>query len=154
MDIKIEGVAEVCDWFASAPAALVDVAVTTGLHAAGSVIEQAIDESAALHTREVRIGGDSAYQSMITGLDVRVTLDEGHRGGRAEVGFFGQPQASVANWVEFGHREVGHKPGEKPLGDVPEQPFMRPAADAVEEDAIDAFVEAVDGAVKQFQEAA
>lgn len=160
--IRVNGVEEVCAWLDKAPDLLFNVALIRGLHAAGEVIERAIDLRAAKHEREIRIGGDAAYPAMILGLKLKVALYDGKRAGNAQIGFFGYA-ASVANWVEFGHRIVlpsqtetyvddrGRRRRGKYIGrDVPEYPFMRPAADESTEAAMDAFVGAVDETVAQF----
>ena len=79
---------------------------------------------------------------LLEDLGTTVTLDADFRGGEAATGFSGK-QGSVARWVEYGHREVGHKPAKKEEGTVQPHPFMRPAAEMAAEPAVDAFVDAV-----------
>jgi hypothetical protein len=76
-----------------------------------------------------------------------VTLDAQFRGGVAEVGF-GTKQGHIANFVEYGHRMVGHKPGKKELGMVAAHPFMRPAAEVSADAAIDAFADSLEATLK------
>jgi hypothetical protein len=146
----IEGLEECCADLLRLKPAVCGVAVTRGLHAAGEVIEAAIDVRTPVRTN--RIGGDKDYPSLITDLSVKVTLDSGGRGGLAEVGFF--KQAYVAQWVEYGHRMVGHSPGKKNQGSVPAHPFLRPAADASEDAAVEAFIGSVNNSLAEFSEEA
>lgn len=153
---SVTGIEECCADLLRLKPALGAVAVTRGLHAAGAVIERAIDFKTP--TRIKRVGGDAEYPSLITRLEVRVTMDSQFRGGTVEVGFWGHG-ATVAKWVEFGHRMVGHGQGKetrmkawKDAGEamVPAHPFMRPAADLSEEEAVDAFIGVVNEVMAEF----
>jgi hypothetical protein len=75
-----------------------------------------------------------------------VELDAEFRGVHVSVGF--GKQGHVANWVEFGHRMMTHKPGSREVGFVPAHPFMRPAFEAGGDRAIDAFATTLAGTVR------
>ena len=140
--IEIEGLDEICHLLESAPKEAVPKALLAGFTAWGEVMQAAI--VSVTPVRQVRSGGDEEYPALIEDLAFTVTLDSTFRGGFAEVGF--GKQAYVARFVEYGHRQVSHgdsKQTRKELGQVAPHPFMRPAADAVGEEALDAFVSAV-----------
>jgi hypothetical protein len=149
------GIEECCADLRRVPPAVCGVGLVRGLHAAAEVIEREV--SLRTPTRTNRVGGDQDYPALVTDLQVRVTVDSQFRGGVAQIGFF--RNAYIANWLEFGHRMVGHgssKParnaawkagGEKM---VPAHPFMRPGADAAQEPAVEAFIDAVDDSLKEF----
>lgn len=153
----IAGLEECCADLRRLPPAVCGVAVTRGLNAAGEVIERAIDFKTP--TRVKRVGGDAKYPSLITRLEVRIALDSQFRGGRAEIGFFGYGSA-IAEWVEFGHRIIAHGKASKEARtkawlaageqSVPADPFIRTAADASEEPAVEAFIEAVNDTLAEF----
>jgi HK97 gp10 family phage protein len=129
--IKIEGIEEVCELLQQASRAAMPRALLHGLTAGAAVIEEYVAGRTPDKTGE-----------LLADLGTTVTLDSDFQGGIAEVGFGGK-QGHVANFVEYGHRMVGHKPGKKELGNVEPHPFMRPAAEAAAEEAIEAFVDAV-----------
>jgi len=150
MSGEVEGIEECCADLGRLQTAVAVVAVTRGLHAAAEVIEREIDVRTPV--RSTRIGGDKDYQALITDLQVKVTLDA-RRGSFAEIGFF--RSAYLAQWIEYGHRMVGHKPNLRFLDKwVPARPFLRPAADAAEEPAVQAFTDAVSETLAEFSEGA
>lgn len=126
--IEIDGVEEVAELFRNAPKESIPSALLKALSEAGRVIEEYMAGRTPDKTGE-----------LLANLDISVTLDSDFRGGYAEIGFSGE-QGHVARFVEFGHRMVGHKPDKKLLGQVEPHPFMRPAADASAEEALDVFV--------------
>jgi hypothetical protein len=128
--IEITGIEECCRMLSAAPKAAIPGALLHGLSAAGAVIEEAIDIRVPVKAGELK-----------TDLDMTVTLDSDFRGGVVAVGF--GAEGYKARWVEYGHHQIGHRPGKKDLGEVEPHPFMRPAADTCAESAIDAFVDAV-----------
>lgn len=71
-------------------------------------------------------------------LATEVLVDDDGRGGRAVTGFGGR-EASIARFVELGHREIGHEPLKEVEGAVEAHPFLRPAADTAEPSALRAF---------------
>jgi len=85
-----------------------------------------------------------------------IALDEEGNGGVASVGF--GKYGNVANMVEYGHRMVAHgaKHSDRMrnyegtlLGEVVAHPFMRPAAAASGDAAIEAFAESVETTLQQ-----
>jgi hypothetical protein len=147
--IAVDGIEEVCADLARAPGVVCGVGVLNGLRAAAGVIEREIDIRTRI--RDVRVGGDAAYPALITDLQSKFEMDSDNRGGTVEVGFF--RQSYVAVFLEYGHEMVGHGESEEArasLGNVKPYPFMRPAADACAEEALDAFVKAVDDALQDF----
>jgi HK97 gp10 family phage protein len=141
--ITVTGLGEVQRALAEAPRLIVANAYLKALQAAANVIEQEV----AIRTPERDEGSrneDDAH--LIDGLMTAVELDSQFRGGVAMVGF--GKQGHKAMWVEFGHRMVGHKPGKKQLGQVAARPFMRPAADASANKAIEAFADSLAESLK------
>ncbi len=61
----------------------------------------------------------------------------------AVLGFNDEEQERIALWVEYGHAEKGHAPGYKDLGEVEQHPFLRPAFEAAQERATEAFSESI-----------
>ncbi len=111
------------------------------LHAAADVIEAELDlrtpVQIALAGGDLVVEGGRLKESIVS----VVTLDSNYRGGMVEIGF--GKLGYIANFVEYGHRMVTHKPGSKEVGFVPAYPFMRPAAEAAAEPAIDAFAKSL-----------
>jgi len=125
--IDISGIEETCAWLTAAPANIAKGAIGKALTAACVPVVQALE----------------AHTPVLTGsleehLISDVALDANGRGGQAQVGY--GKQGYIARMVEYGHRQVGHKPkkadGGKP---VAAHPFMRPAAAESGEAAIEAF---------------
>lgn len=137
--ITVTGHDEVLRMLDRAPKVIVASAFVRGLAAAGEAVESAlwplvpIDQIASLNRSH---GGKGA---LVTRLVMDVQLDADARGGTVDVGF--GPLGHIALWVEYGHRMIGHKPGKKESSHspIPAHPFMRRAADASAETAIDAF---------------
>lgn len=105
------------------------------LKAAARPIEQALDARVPVaqgHLKAARV--------------TEITLDSRFRGGTVEIGY--GKQGHVANFLEYGHRMVGHKPFKKHEGEVKPHPFMRPAAAAAAEAAITAFADTLADEVK------
>jgi hypothetical protein len=74
---------------------------------------------------------------LIEALTYETELDTNGQGGRVRIGFGREGRRAM--WVEYGHRLMSHNPDEKEIGTVPAHPFMRPAADAAADAAIEAF---------------
>lgn len=137
--ITVEGTDQVCAMLAEAPKHAIPLALVRGFTAGGKVIEQYMVGRIPVRTGE-----------LLADLDVEVALDADSRGGYAAVGFShggsaerGLGQDYVARFLEYGHRMVGHKPDKKVLGKVEPYPFMRLAAEAAVEEAVEAFANAV-----------
>lgn len=109
---------------------------------AGTVISNAL----AAFTPE-RDEGDRNEENphLVDSIVIETEVDAEGRGVVVHVGFGNM--GYVANFVEYGHRMVGHKPDKKQLGMVQPKPFMRPAAAVAAEAAIDAFLTAIKGVI-------
>jgi HK97 gp10 family phage protein len=136
LTVKITGIAEVQKMLAEAPKNIVMLGFGRALNAGINVIAAAVAERVPVKEGE-----------LAAALVTEVVVDANARGGIASVGF--GKMGHRANWVEYGHRMVTHKPGKKQVGDVPAHPFMRPAADASADAAIDAFAETLAATLKQ-----
>lgn len=124
--VKITGIEEVQKMLAEAPKNVVQLGYGRALTAGINVF------AGALASRTpVRSG------KLAASLVIAVEVDSDARGGAAAVGF--GKQGHVANWVEYGHRMVGHAPNKKETGAVLPHPFMRPAFDASADEALQAF---------------
>lgn len=126
--VHITGIEEVQELLVSAPRHIVGTAFLKAFEAADRVIEGELD----LRTPE-KSGELKAAKTH------EITLDSNLRGGLLQIGF--GKQGHKALWVEYGHRMVGHKPDKKELGTVEAHPFMRPAANASADRAIEAFAD-------------
>lgn len=132
--IRITGVPAVARKLETMPRVIVLGAFAKALEAAAQVIAAEL----AARTPEADEGSrDENEAHLIEGLTFEVGLNAEGRGGRARVGYGKQGQKAM--WVEYGHRLIGHKPGNKQIGEVAAHPFMRPAADAAAEPAVEAF---------------
>lgn len=144
--LKVVGLKETMEMFQELPKIIVLGGFNRALDAAGQIIEDAIE--AKTPTREIKGAG-------IYGLDFgalkgdiyhTVELDSNYRGGRAIITF--RKYSHIANFVEYGHRMLSHSKrpisGPKTAGGmVRAYPFMRPATEAVREQAVDAFVDVI-----------
>jgi len=141
----VTGVEEVLQMLRTAPRTVVAISFARALKAGATVIEEVL--VAHIPMRELRVGGDADEPSLIEALGADITLDADFRGGQAEIGF--GKQGYVANFVEYGHRLIGHKPALKQLGAVQPHPFMRPAAEVSADAAIEAFGDTLVATLKQ-----
>src|SRR6185503_20048973 len=102
------------------------------LHAAGQIMEDALEAKTPIRLSE------EGYDLVVSGGELKadvyheVILHAQYRGGVAIIGF--KRLGHIANYVEYGHRMIGHKPGYKELrgkktpdGMVKPYPFMVPA---------------------------
>lgn len=142
--ITVTGLAEVQEMLATAPKEIVARGYLRALQAGADVIADEVEVRTPIKAEDT--GGMLDKGVLRESLMIQVTLDSQFRGGVAEVGF--GKNGVVANWVEYGHRMVGHAPGKKEKGVVPPHPFMRPAADASADRAIEAFANSIAQTVK------
>lgn len=140
--IAIEGIDEVTKFLQEAPALVVANGFLKALNAAARPIEIELAVRTPIGPISAEIENRLA-ESQVT----ETVLDSQLRGGFTEVGF--GKQSNVANWVEFGHRMVTHKPGKKEVGSVPAHPFIRPAFEASAEAAVDAFAESLSETIRE-----
>jgi HK97 gp10 family phage protein len=136
MEIKIEGLEETIKALDELPALVVFGTFGKALDRAGGVIQAEVESRAP--------DGENGLLKEAGVAVVRV--DAQGRGGSVNVGYShfvrseeGVPADLIASWVEYGHRQVSHKPGHKEVGHVPAHPFMRPAAEAAADKAIEVF---------------
>ena len=137
MDIQITGLEQVQRNLAEAPAHIVASSYTKALDAGIKVIEAEVAARTPVQVEDYGLHQESG--SLLDHIMTTVEIDSSLRGGVAKVGFgkYGQ----VANWVEYGHRQVTHQPGKREVGFTPAHPFMRPALAAAADAAIEAFAE-------------
>ena len=135
MELTITGLEEVQKRLKAAPQALAAKAFLQSLDRAAGVIAAEVEA----RTPEGETG--LLRESVITSVE----LDSEGRGGSAAVRFSseqgenGKPQDLIAFWVEYGHVLKSH--AKKTIGQVPAHPFLRPAADAAGDRAIEVFAE-------------
>ena len=157
--IEVEGIEEACQALDQVSRIVSTRGYTNGLAAAGDVFRAELLPRIpynALAVANKAHGGKGALRVRVV-RDVQV--DAQGRGGVVEVGF--GPLGHIANWVEWGHQIVDRGAMRKKVkgkweatlqsvsGFVPPHPFMRPAFDAAQAKAIDAFVEAVKETLSQ-----
>lgn len=155
----IEGIEETCRMLDEVPKTVAVKGFFYGCEAAGKVFIKAIwprtpvDIKAAInraHGRRYKskvtgemIGGKGV---LVGGLDAWTTIDSQGRFGLVEVGF-GPSLSHLALWLEFGWMLTGHKPGKKPIRQIPPMHFMRDGFDASVDSAVDAFAEGLKSVV-------
>lgn len=150
--VTITGVEEVCRDLGQMPAALVIRSFYQGLSSSGGVlVEELLARTPERHDENARPEDQIPLRDDI---QAQITLDSNLRGGFIEVGF--GRTGYIANWLEYGHKLVGHKPGNKVLGAVPRTTvgaaafgFMRRAGDAGADRAIAAFIDTVIGSIEE-----
>jgi HK97 gp10 family phage protein len=131
VSINVEGIEEVCAALTALPSKLAKNAFTKGLIASAVPVAEAVLARTPEHTGDLKAH-----------LKTDVVIDASGKGGSVQIGFSGK-NGSVARWLEYGHREIGHKPLNKDLGSVQPHPFMRPALETAADAAIEAFTESV-----------
>ena len=128
--MNISGLNETLALLDAIPARVMKEAIEPALIAACAPMVQALASATPVKT-----------STLINHLMFGVEINEQTGRAVAQVGF--GKLGYVARFVEFGHREVGHKPNLKEYGNVKPHPFMRQAfADSVDA-ATDAFVKSI-----------
>ena len=148
--IKVTGITEVQKMLAEAPKSVVARGFLKALDAGAKVFEQELEiRTPVLVSALMTVAEKGKHHpgDLRRALMSLVTLDSQFRGGEAAVGY--GKQGFIANFVEYGHRMVTHKPGKKHIGQVPAHPFMRPTFDAKADAALDAFAESLIGTLKE-----
>ena len=140
-----------------APKTVVAKGFTEALSAAGNVVADQVVRRCPVKKEDT--GGLLERGELREAVMVAVQLDSQFRGGVANIGFMNKATASVAMWVEWGHRMVvpggyyfddrGRKRQGTHVRDVPAHPFMRPAADESGDRAIDAFAQSISRTVRE-----
>jgi len=128
--ITISGIEETCAMLDKAPRNIVKAAYARALTAAAVPVVEALEARTPVEHGDLKA-------AVVTD----VAIDAVGKGGFASIGF--GKEGHVANFVEYGHRMVTHKPNKRTVGAVIAHPFMRPAAAASAEAAVDAFCESV-----------
>jgi len=132
-EIKITGIDEVSANLDELPLRLVKNAYAKALVAGAVPIVQALG---------ARMGFfKEATGEMQAHLVTDIAIDSAGKGGRIQIGF--GRLGHIARFVEYGHREIGHKPLSKELGVVQPHPFMRPALETAADAAVDAFATSI-----------
>jgi Bacteriophage HK97-gp10, putative tail-component len=151
--IKITGIDEVCAMLTAAPKNIVRGAYGKALAAAAVPIVEALEpripsRNNLFDEESFRpLAGTAEEGTLKDALVTDIAIDEEGKGGVLSVGFGGKA-GHIANFVEYGHRMIGHKPKLKDLGEVKPYPFMGPAADASADAAIDAFAQSIEESVR------
>ena len=135
MELRISGLAQVQERLKNAPSLLVSRA-----------FHQALDRAAGVIAAEVEMRTPEGEEGLLKeNVIVVVDVEAGAKGGSAAVGFnhvqserTGKPADLIAFWVEYGHRMVAHD-RKTVLGQVQPRPFMRQAAQASGDQAIEVF---------------
>jgi len=148
-DISVSGVGEACAMLDRVPKETARVGFARALAAAAVPIVEAVDVLTPVSAKN-ELWDDETFSSIPgtgTGslkkaLHTDVYLDSDGYRGVASINF--GRQGHVANWVEYGHHLIGHKPKKKEIGEVQPHPFMRPAAKASGDAAVDAFTETLE----------
>jgi HK97 gp10 family phage protein len=134
--IHVEGIEAVCANLDRMPARLVKGAYAKALSAAAVPIVEAL-----IPRIPVRTGDLAAH--LVTDVEINA---EG-KGGYVQIGF--GKRSYIARWLEYGHREVGHKPRLTFNGKfVSARPFMRPATETAAEAAVKAFADSINASVE------
>ncbi len=136
--ITITGLSETLAMLKGAPKAIVVAGFAKALKAGGDVIADELE----LRTPEREEGDRNEEQPHLKdSVVVEVLVDSNGNGGVVHIGF--GRMGRIAIWVEYGHQLVGHRPAKKDLGYVNPHPFMRPAAAASADRAIEAFADSL-----------
>ena len=141
---KIEGLNELLATVESLPKNIANKALRKGLEAGATVMGKEVQARVPVGPASKR---NEAYGHLRDSVGIAVTIPRDGFHGFGNVGFGDKDY--LAKWVEFGHRQIGHKPGKKDLGFVGAHPMLRPAFDASSEPAFDAFVAEVKKAVDE-----
>jgi len=149
VDIKVEGVSDVEKFLTEAPREIVATGFLRALKAGGDIIEQTLVFNTPI--KEEDTGGILETGELQASVNLKVELDSQLRGGRAVIGFRGNAPNAVANWIEYGHRIVGHKPKKTFKGKVTKpNPFIRRTADQTAEPAMAAFSDSLSTTMQQY----
>lgn len=146
---SISGIEEACAIMDRVPEDIVRVGMVRALTAASVPILAAVDVRTPVSAKN-ELWDDEAFRAIPgtgTGdlkkaLHADIELFDDGQGGQASINFGNQ--GYIANWVEYGHRMIGHVSlgkMRKIYDNVPPKPFMRPGAEASAEQAIEDFVE-------------
>lgn len=149
MNITVDGVEELNKFLTDAPREIVASCFLKALKAGGDIIEQTLIYNTPV--KEEDTGGILETGELQDSVFLRVELDSQLRGGRAVIGFRGAGPNAVANWIEYGHRIVGHKPRKEYKGkNTTPNPFVRKTADQSAEPALSAFSASLSTSMQEY----
>jgi hypothetical protein len=132
--VTITGLVEFGQTLRDAPRLIVEEFFPHALEAGAEVIE------AALRARTPELESQRKIH-LRDALVTDIEIDPPSLSGTADTGFGAEGERAL--WVEFGHREVTHGPNRRQVGRSAAHPFMRPAAVAAAEGAIEAFADSL-----------
>jgi len=137
--MSVSGIEEVNKMLTEVPKVVVARGFVKALEASINVFATELEFKTPVQLKEE--GGELIVEGgdLKGSIKTQVRLDSALRGGTAGVGY--GSRTYIANWVEYGHRAVGHKPDKKLLkiGRVKAHPFIRPTFDAKANAAVEAF---------------
>lgn len=143
-NITVDGLDETIALLEKAPKNVVARGFLKAAQAGANVITDVLEPLIPVKAEDT--GGILDKGEMKELLMIAVDLDSDFRGVSADVGF-DKRAGNAPLWVEYGHRMVGHD--KKQIGEVPAHPFMRPAADASAEGAIEAFTDSLNNTLRE-----
>jgi len=146
MDIQITGVEEACRMLDELPPRVVKQAFARALTAACVPIVRELE----VRTPEsVKAATSDQYGKLKADIRTDIQIDASGKGALAQIWF--AKKDYVARFVEYGHRLLSHghsKDSRKELGNVQPHPFIRPAAAAGADAAVEAFSETLNDFVR------
>jgi hypothetical protein len=148
-EIKIEGIDALVTFFDKEPMELRSKVIGKALQSSVEPLKQAVISKTPIgtipHEGKPILTEDGSYSIQLYNhlRDAATTwIGVTPHGGTAKVGF--GDMGYIARWLEYGHQDIGHKPGLKDLGSFTDpHPFMRSAVANVAETCVEAFAEAV-----------
>jgi hypothetical protein len=141
--VETEGIAETMQMLADAPRVVVANGFLKAFQAAGDVIVEVLASNTPVKKEDT--GGVLEQGELLESLMMDIELDSQFRGGFVAIGF--GKNGNVADWLDGGHRLIGHAPNYKNLGSVAGNGFMRKSFDQSAEAAVDAFGESLTSTV-------
>lgn len=131
-NITVEGIEETLAAFDALSDELAHAALQTALIAAAVPMMETLAVNTPVDTGELL-------------KDMAMSLKVEGKEGEVQIGFPHFPH--LVRWLEYGHREVGHEPGLKELGQAQSEPFMRPTEEEAAEASIEAFKTSLDASI-------
>lgn len=133
--IAITGLEETKQGLRDLPQSIVRDFFPDALAAGGAVMEREVRVRTPRAIKESTSGKE--YGPLTEHLGTDVEIDTQRLEGSAKSGF--TDDGFPARFLEFGHRQITHAGA--PAGQVVAHPFMRPAAAAAEDEAVEAFAQ-------------
>jgi hypothetical protein len=147
--IDVSGLQEMADKVRTLPQTLARGAFALGFIHAAAVLAPALTSACPDRSESSR---DENSKHLADCIGTEIAIDRDGTGGRLWIGFKGNignfKASDIALWLEYGHRMVGHAPNLAFHGKfVAPFPFIRAAWDQSIDEAVQAFVDAVDEAL-------